>query len=169
MWFHLHLSQYSLKFYFSHCQSWNYEGASFNKFKVPPPSDHGNGSVIIIVSLLFDGCTGGHQSNSRGGSVVQWRGRAAGPTVERGHMKSLISSLSDPHGKEVHHSHPPTAGALKTDSWCPARGGYAMSLTWSLHQPLEMLNFPGGRDLSSSVFRGHLVQNHCPSGEKVIS
>lgn len=150
-------------------QLWHYEGASFHKFKVPPPSVHGNGSVNIIVSLLFDGCTGGHQSNIRGDSVVQWRGRTAGPTVERGHKKSLIRPLSDPHGKEVRHSHPPTAGALRTDiSWDPARGGYAMMMTWSLHQALKMLNFPGGRDLHSSVFRGHLVPNHCPSEEKAI-
>ncbi|CAB1421255.1 unnamed protein product [Pleuronectes platessa] len=109
---------------------------------------------------------GGHLSKTPGGSVVQWRGRAADPTVEREHKMSLTSSLSDPpHGKEVHHSHRPTTGALRKGRGLdPARGGYLMIACppQTLHQIMAIINLPGESDLSFSVFPGHLLKETFP-------
>ncbi len=120
-----------------------------------------------MISLLFDGYAGGHLSKTPGVSVVQWRGRAADPTVERGHKMSLTCPLSDPpHGKEAHHHHPPTTGALRRGNWQdPARGGFqtSMTLQWSM----AIQNNPGETDPSYSVFPDHLVVDLCLLGIKV--
>lgn len=124
-----------------------------------------------MISLLFDGYAGGHQSKTPGVSVVQGRGRAADPTVERGHKMCLTHPLSDPPlGEEVHHRHPPTSGALRRGKWQdPARDGYQTSACppqtplWNM----AIQNTPGERDPSCSVFRGHLVVNLCLLGIRV--
>lgn len=124
-----------------------------------------------MISLLFDGYAGGHLSKTPGVSVVQWRGRAADPTVERGHTMSLTCPLSDPpHGKQVHHRQPPTTVALRRGK-CPdpVREGYQTSacplqtLEWSI----AIQNTPGERGPSFSIFQGHLVVNLHLSGIQV--
>lgn len=145
--------------------SWHYEGAALRKkgLNIPPPTLHGNGFVIVTISLLFDGYAGGHPSNTPGVSVVPWRGRAAGPTVERGHKMCLTCPLLEPlHGKD-HHSHP-TIGALRRGKrQDPARGRFQTSacppqmLPWSL----ATQSAPGERGPSRWMLPVHLVVNLC--------
>lgn len=121
-----------------------------------------------MISLLFDGYAGGHLSKTPGGSVAQERGRPADPTVERGHKMSFTCPLSDPpHGREVHHLHPPTTGAHRRGKWQdPTRGGYPRSACppQTIHWSLAIQNTPGEGDPSCSVFPGHLVVNLCLLG-----
>lgn len=124
-----------------------------------------------MISLLFDGYAGGHLSKTPGASVVPWRGRVADPTVERGHKMCLTHLLTDPlHGKEAHHLHPLTTGALRRGKWQdPARGGYQTSACppRTQHWSMAMQNRSGEWDPNCSAFPGHLVANPCLLGIEV--
>lgn len=144
---------------------------NYDKSYVPPPTYHGNGFVIVMISLLFDGYAGGHLIKTPGGSVVRWRDRAADPTVERGLKMPLTCPHSDlPHGKEAHHHRHLTTGALRRGRWQElARGVFRTPACplQTLHKSTVIKNVPGERDLSFSVFPGPLVVNHCLLGIKV--
>lgn len=124
-----------------------------------------------MIFLLFDGYAGGHLNKTPGGSEILWRGRAADPTVERGHKMCLTCPLTDPpHGKEVHHHHPPTTGVLRRGKWHhPARGGYPTSacLRQTPNCSIAVWSTPEERDLNCWIFPGHLVVNPCVLGTKV--
>ncbi|KAK5619940.1 hypothetical protein CRENBAI_004834 [Crenichthys baileyi] len=73
---------------------------------------------------------GGHLNKIPEGNAVLWRGKAADPTVERGHKMPLTRPLTEPpHGKEaLHHHHLLTTGALWRETFQdPARGEYQTS------------------------------------------